>query len=194
MRRAEDRKALDLAAIEELTQDQASLDGLADADVIGDQQPRGFLAERHHQRGELVGARLEVDPAGTSERTGTAPQREPQGVAQEQRRLTWTRSLAAWRREGGVVDGLGFQLGDECFRLVLRTGQRAQPQVVPRRQDDPLATARTDQLAWREGCGDRHGPFPMAAARRASAALRASGVRGRTISSTPLAARRSTRS
>jgi hypothetical protein len=148
VRRAEDREALDLAAVEELTQDQAGLDRLADPDVIGDQQSRGFLAERHHQRGELVGARLEVDPAGASERAGAAPQRKPEGIAQEQRGLTWTGPIAAGRGKGGEVDRLGFQLRDQRFRLVLGAGQRTQPQLIAGRKNNPLATARPDQLAW----------------------------------------------
>jgi hypothetical protein len=74
VRRAEDCEPLNLAAVDELAQDEAGLDRLADPDVVRDQQPRGFLAERHHQRGELVGARLEVDPACASERAGTAAQ------------------------------------------------------------------------------------------------------------------------
>ena len=147
VRRAEDREALDLAAVDELAQDQAGLDRLADADVIGDQQPRGFLAERHHQRGELVGARLEVDPAGTSERAGAAAQGKPEGIAQEERRLTWAGPVAAGRCEDGKVDGFGFQLWDEFFRLVLGAGQGTQPQLIAGRENNPFATARPDQLA-----------------------------------------------
>ena len=39
MRRAQDREAIRLAAIDQLAQDEAGLDRLADADVVGDQQP-----------------------------------------------------------------------------------------------------------------------------------------------------------
>jgi hypothetical protein len=148
VRRAEDGEALDLTAVDELAQDEAGLDRLADADIVRDQEPRGFLAERHHQRGELVGARLEVDPAGASERTGAAPQRQPEGIAQEERRLTWTGPVAARRCKRGEVDGLDFQIGDERFRLVLGAGQRTQPQLIAGPENNPLATARPDQLAW----------------------------------------------
>ncbi|MNJ44787.1 hypothetical protein D3C77_398530 [compost metagenome] len=40
VRRAENRKRIDLSAIHQLAEDQTRFDGLADADVVGNQQPR----------------------------------------------------------------------------------------------------------------------------------------------------------
>ena len=39
VRRAEHREALDVAAVEQFARDERGLDGLADADVVGDEQP-----------------------------------------------------------------------------------------------------------------------------------------------------------
>ena len=86
VRRAEHGEALDLAAVEQLAGDQRGLDRLADADVVGDQQPHRVELERHQQRHELVGARLDGDPAeasGTGRRDERKP--EPQRVAQQAR-------------------------------------------------------------------------------------------------------------
>ncbi|OQA17879.1 MAG: hypothetical protein BWY63_02230 [Chloroflexi bacterium ADurb.Bin360] len=47
MRRTEHRQPLHLAAIQQLAGDQPRLDGLADADVVGDEQAHGIEAQRH---------------------------------------------------------------------------------------------------------------------------------------------------
>ena len=83
MRRAEDGEAVGLAAVDQLAQDQAGLDGLADADIVGDQQPHDGEAQRHQQRHELIGARLEAEPRRRAERPGAAPKRQPQRLGQQ---------------------------------------------------------------------------------------------------------------
>ena len=80
MRRADHGKARDLAAVEQLADDQAGLDGLADADVVGDEQADRFLPERHQQRNQLVGARLEGEIAEGAERSGTGAELEAERV------------------------------------------------------------------------------------------------------------------
>ena len=87
MRRAEDRHPLDLAPVEQLAGDERRLDGLADADVVGDEQAHRVLLQRHHERHELVGARLDGYLPDAAERPGAAPEREQQRVPQEQRRV-----------------------------------------------------------------------------------------------------------
>jgi hypothetical protein len=67
--------------------DERGLDGLADTDVVGDEQAHRIELERHEQRHELVGARLDGDLAEAAERAGAAPQRQQQRVAQELRRV-----------------------------------------------------------------------------------------------------------
>ena len=83
MRRAQHGETVDLAAIDQLAQDQPGFDGLADADIVGDQQPHDGKAQRHQQRHELVGARLEAEPRRRAERPGAAPQRQPQRLGQQ---------------------------------------------------------------------------------------------------------------
>ena len=73
--RAEHRSAIDLATVIELTQDKAGLNGLADADVVGDQQADDIQFERHQERDELIRSRLETDAPNPSEGARTASQR-----------------------------------------------------------------------------------------------------------------------
>ena len=61
MGRAQDREAIRLAAVDQLAQDQSGLDRLADADIVGDQQPHDRKAQRHEQRHKLVGTRFEAE-------------------------------------------------------------------------------------------------------------------------------------
>ena len=77
------RRAAALALGEQLGGDQAGLDGLADADVVGDQQPDGVLPQRHQQRHELVGAGLDGDAGEGPERAGAGAEPEPQRGAQQ---------------------------------------------------------------------------------------------------------------
>ena len=83
VRRTQHGQPPDLAAIEQLARDEAGLDGLADADVVGDQQPHRIELERHHQRHELVGPRLDRDAPEAAERTGGRARREPCRIAQQ---------------------------------------------------------------------------------------------------------------
>ena len=53
---------------EQLGGDQSGLDGLADADVVGDEQPDDVLAQRHEQRDVLVAARADADAGERAER------------------------------------------------------------------------------------------------------------------------------
>ena len=53
MRRAEDRETVGLAAIDQLAEDQPRLDGLADTDIVGDQQPHDGQPQGHQQRYQL---------------------------------------------------------------------------------------------------------------------------------------------
>ena len=83
VRRAEHGQPPDLAAVQQLAGDERRLDGLADADVVGDQQAHRVELERHHQRHELVGPRLDGDAAEAAERAGGGAGGEARRVAQE---------------------------------------------------------------------------------------------------------------
>ena len=62
MRGSENPKSPCDSAIKELTRDHPSLDCLADADVIRDQQPNRIKPQRHDERDKLVGSRCYRDP------------------------------------------------------------------------------------------------------------------------------------
>ena len=74
-----------VALLQQLRGDQARLDGLADAHVVGDQHPHGVLPQRHQQRHELVGARLHGEPGQRAERPGAGPEPDPQRGPQQAR-------------------------------------------------------------------------------------------------------------
>ena len=107
--RAQHGQPLGVALGEQLGGDQPGLDGLADADVVGDQQPHGVLAQRHHQRDELVGARLDGDAA-----PGTGTARPTSGTRSAARCAA---AGAGWRRRGRPRVGGGKVAGSHRPRL-----------------------------------------------------------------------------
>ncbi|MCY1294579.1 hypothetical protein D9M69_359750 [compost metagenome] len=80
MGRAEHRQALDLSAVEQLAGDESPLDGLADTDVVGNQQAHRGQLQCHQQRHELVSPRLNRDVTETTEGPRTTSQLELQGI------------------------------------------------------------------------------------------------------------------
>ena len=155
--RAEDSDAADDAAVEQFAGDHRGLDGLANADVIGDEQADGVEFERHQERDELVGAGLDGEFAERAEGAGAAAEAEADGVAEEQcgaeragafgvGRLVlgglegprFERFVDAGGVRGGRVDGA--ELDDAGF---VREG----------REDDPGAFAGFGEGAGRGGCG-----------------------------------------
>ncbi len=133
MRRTEDREPLDFPAIEQLTGNQARLDGLADPHVVGDQDAHRVEAERHEQRNELVGTGLHAEvrqgPEGPRSRAepkadcvaqGASGQviaeREPREAVSRQEPLPCKVPVDVEVRVGSKVD-----LGEQAklyFRLV----------------------------------------------------------------------------
>jgi hypothetical protein len=63
VRRAQHREPLGAALRQQLGRDHQRGRGLAGAHVVGDQQAHGVEPQRHHQRHQLVRARLEVERA-----------------------------------------------------------------------------------------------------------------------------------
>ena len=121
VRRAEDGDAFDLAAVEQFAGDQAALDRLADADVVGDQEPHGVQLHRHHQRDKLVGLGLEHDAARAAERPGAAAEREAKRVAHELRLVLRADAAAVRGREGRRHDGIEFDVGKQASARRLRS-------------------------------------------------------------------------
>ena len=70
----EDAQSSGNTAIEELTRDHPGLDRLADADVIGDQQPHRIKPKGHDERYELIGPRCDRYPSQRPERRCARPQ------------------------------------------------------------------------------------------------------------------------
>ena len=142
---------LRLAAVEQLAGDQAGLDGLADADVVGDQQPHRVQLQRHQERHELVRPGLDGELGERAERAGARAEAQPHGVAQQPAR----REVAELGRIGKVEAGRldRFQRQVDAGDLVVGAAQRAQHQEVVGRfgQHDPFAAPRLDQRADGEG-------------------------------------------
>ena len=124
MRRADDGQPFDLAPVEQFAGNQPRFDGLADAHIIGNQQPDDVLAQGHEQRHELIRPRLDGQVAEAAERASPGAEPEPQGVAHEQ-----TRGLGAgFRRvragKGGRFRRDRFQRQIDHGRVVLAAAQR----------------------------------------------------------------------
>jgi hypothetical protein len=63
MGRAEHGETVDFATIEKLSRNQQGLDSLPDADIVSNQKPHRVESKRHEQRHQLIGARLDGNPA-----------------------------------------------------------------------------------------------------------------------------------
>ena len=83
MRRTKHRKAVDQATIEHFTDDQPGFNCLPDANVISDQQPHDRQLQRHHQRHELISARLDAKMGGAAEGARAATKRQTQRIRQQ---------------------------------------------------------------------------------------------------------------
>ena len=81
MRRAEHSDSVNLAAVEQFARDETRLDGLADADVVGDEHAHRIELEGHHQRHELVGPGLHRDTTEATEGAGGGTGGETRRVA-----------------------------------------------------------------------------------------------------------------
>ena len=73
-RRAKHRQALNFTAGKQLTRHQSGLNGLANTDIIRDQEPDGLDTQRHEQRDKLVRTRPDRYTTKGTKRGGTIPQ------------------------------------------------------------------------------------------------------------------------
>ena len=117
---AEHGQAGRVALLEQLGRGQAGLDGLADANVVGDQHPHRILPQGHQQRDELVGAGFHREPGERPERPGAGPEADPQGRPQQPGARRGADVLRVWRGEGGRADLL--QRGEDAGNLVVGSG------------------------------------------------------------------------
>ena len=149
--RAEDGEPVGLAAGEELGGDEARLDRLPDADVVGDEEPDGVELEGHQERDELVGARLDGDGAEGAERPGARPEPEADGVAQEAAGAEVAEARRVGRREPGRRDGLELREDPRDFFFRAAEGAEDEEVVLRLGKDDPFPAAGGDEGADGEG-------------------------------------------
>ena len=152
MRRAQHGKGIDFAAIHELAQDEAALDCLPDADVVGDEDARRLKPKRHQQGNELVSARLEGQLGRRPERTCSAAEGQAQGVGQQRRLRLHGRRGVGGQIEARRLHRLHLEGRIEDDGVSLASGKRPEREdaFAGARQRDPLASARADQVARRE--------------------------------------------
>ena len=155
VRRREDGHPVDLAAVVQFAGDQHRLNGLPDADVVGDEEADGLLAERHEKWHELVRARLDGDPGEAAERPGAVAHRQPQRLVQKPRRGVVAQVRHRRRWEGRRDDVVALEREVDACDLVHASAKWSDDQdgVVRRGEHDPLAPAGANEVARREpGC------------------------------------------
>ena len=155
-RRAEHRGPAHLPAVQELSEDQAGLNGLADAHVVRDEEAHRVQAQGHEKRHELVRPRLHADARKGTEGPGAGAVGQAHGVPKET-------AGAEVADLGGVrqAEGRGFhafQAREDPGLLGLRPAQGPELEQRFRRPGEhhPLAPPgfyqRTDPVA--------HASFP----------------------------------
>ena len=147
VRRAQDGDAADLAAVEQLAGDEARLDGLADADVVGDEHAHRVELQRHHQRYELVGPGLDGDAPEAAEGAGGGTGGEARGVAQQPTGGEVAEVFPAGEAEGCGFDG--FDGREDAGDLLVEPADGAEHQEIGSGfgEHDPLAAACVDEGA-----------------------------------------------
>jgi len=113
--RAQDGGLVDLPPVQEFPDQQACLDRLADADIVGDEQADRVELQPHQQRHELVRARLHGDPTERAERPGRSSGADTDGVSQEATRGVVPHSLGVGQIELRGFDGLQSQVNPGHF-------------------------------------------------------------------------------
>jgi hypothetical protein len=144
--RAEHAGPADDATVEQLARDHAGLDGLADAHVVGDQQPHRLEAQGHDQRYELVRPGSDRDVPKGAERRRARAQAQSCGIEQKARCCGIGDRAWVGARERSRLDLL-FERQEEADLLMVRPGERLQPDQARqgRGQRYPITTARADQ-------------------------------------------------
>ena len=141
VRGAEHRKSGGVSGGEQFLGDEPGFHGLADADVIRDEESHGVELERHEQWDELVGARLDGDVTETPERTRAGTHAEAQRVAQQTGGAVVAQVVECGRVEGGWPDL--FDSGQYAGDLGVGAAERACDDEVVGAvgQHDPVTAA-----------------------------------------------------
>ena len=151
--RAQHGDEADLAAVEQLAGDEARLNGLADADVVGDEHAHRVELQRHHQRHELVGPGLDGDAPETAEGAAGGTGGESRGVAQGLAGGEVAEVVAAGEAEGCGFDGLDGR--EDAGDLLVEPADGAEHEEIGGGfgEHDPFAAAGVDEGAGGEGGG-----------------------------------------
>jgi hypothetical protein len=148
MRRAEHRHGADFAAIVQFAGDERGFDGLADAHVVGDEQSDRIEPQRHHERHELIGTRLDGDASETPERAGGGAGREPRRVAEQSPGPEVAEVASVRERKGGRLHR--FDAGQDADHLLVKSahGPYEQRFVVRLRKHHPFSSSRSNEGPW----------------------------------------------
>ena len=124
----EDAEAGDLTTIEHFPGDQAGLYGLADADIIRNQQSYGIELERHEEGDKLIGARLHGKPAERAKGAGTGTEAKAHGIPQQ----AAGDKIAEIGLSGGAEGGWGdlLQGGMDAGGFLNRAAQRTDDKEI----------------------------------------------------------------
>ena len=144
-RRAQDGQARRGALGQELGCDQAGLNGLADADVVGDEEADGLLAEGEQQRDELVGPRGDRQPREAPERSTGRAETDAQRVPQQASTPVVPEVFGTRWGERGGPDVL--MCWENSRDVILASTERSQDQTgrVAVGQDHPVSSACAHQ-------------------------------------------------
>ena len=149
LRRAQDSDSVDLAALQQLAGDEAGLDGLADADIVSDEQTHGIEPKGHEQRCQLIRTRLNRNLAERAEGAGAGAKTDAQGIAKQMTRVVVSQLSRIGEVEPGRLNF--FQGGEDAGDFILGAAKRPHHQELCIRagQDHPFPAARLDQRSDR---------------------------------------------
>ena len=149
MGRAKNRECIDFATVHELPQYQARFDGLANTDIVRDQQTWHLEPERHEKRHKLIRPWFKGELRGRSERPGAATKCEPQCVRQERSLGLDGSARIFWEIEPRCFDRCDFQCGiqDNDVALVSRQRSKRKNPCAWRWERHPFAASGPNQIA-----------------------------------------------
>ena len=166
---ADDEDRPGAVAEDQLLGDEAGLDRLAEADVVGDQQVDARHLDGPHDRVELVVLDLDAAAEGRLEGWTSAVVAAPQRTASRKASSRAGSSKPHLRQASLLEDlGAGFELPDHlqflAQRVVVDRSQREQVLFLRSgkartddSRDDPLASTHLDQLALFGRLASTHG-------------------------------------
>ena len=152
VRQANDREALDLAALYQLTHDQQRFDRLTNAHVVGDQQPGRLLTQGHDQWNHLVRTRPKRQLGQTPKRTSAVAEREACRVVNDTGGRKVSKVFGGGRREVCVGRLVTTERQVEPGDFVVRSTERPKHQqlVVVGWQNYPVAPTQRHQFSGLE--------------------------------------------